>query len=78
MIGITPAHDTFRIITGYDGDNFIQARPEGEHKIPDEEPTLEKITAFYQVTGKTDRKYALIDGLKRIKRVFEANRETKL
>ena len=70
--------DTFRIITGYDGDNFIQARPGGGHKIPDEEPTLEKITDFYQVTGKTERKYTLIDGLKRIKRVFEFNRDTKL
>ena len=71
------SNNIFRVITGYDGDNFIQARPESGQKIPDEEPTLEKITAFYEA-GKTGRKYALIDGLKRIKRVFEANRDTKL
>ena len=71
-------NDTFRIITGYDGDNFIQARPKGGHKIPDEEPALGKIIAFYQTTGKIERKYALGDGLKRIKRVFEFNRDAKL
>lgn len=70
--------DTFRIITGYDGDNFIQAKSEGGQKPPDEELTLEKIAAFYQVTGKIERRYTLLDGLKRIKRVFEFNRDTKL
>jgi hypothetical protein len=65
--------NTFRIITGYDSDNFIQANSDNK-----EEPTLENITAFYQVTGKTERKYTLLDGLKQIKKVFEFNRDTKL
>ena len=70
--------NTFRIIIGYDDDNFIQAQSEGGHKISYDEPILEKIIAFYQVTGKTERKYTLLDGLKRIKRVFEFNRGIKL
>ena len=74
-------NNTFRIIVGYDGDNFIQAKPDGEQKIPSKEPTLENIAAFYQVTGKTEnteRRYTLRNGLERIKRVFEYNRDTKL
>lgn len=70
--------NTFGIITGYDGDNFMQARPEGGPKISDEALTAEKIDALYQVTGKTERKYTLIDAFNRIKRVFEANRDAKL
>lgn len=66
-----PDKNTFNIIIGYDGDDFISAKPE-------ELLNLDNITAFYQVGGKIDRRYTLIDGFKRIKRVFEFNRDAKI
>lgn len=71
-------HNTFRVITGYDGDALMQAKPFGGQKIPEEQPSPGEIDSIYVIIGKTDRKYTLLDGLKRIKRVMDADREAKV
>lgn len=73
-----PDCDTFRIITGYDGTVLLQARPPEGKSATEDEPSLDEIDSVYIVTGKIERKYTLLDGLKRIKRVMDADREAKI
>jgi len=65
---------SFRVITGYDGGKLSMAKPTGANKQPKSAPRLSEIDSVYVITGKTERKYVLLDALRRIKRVMDADR----
>jgi hypothetical protein len=63
----------FRVITGYDGDSLIcpdftnaQSKPEGA-------PACDEIDVLFTIGEKITPRYALIDGLKRIRQVMDYN-----
>jgi len=66
---------SFRVITGYDGNRLFTPKPADAQEKPKKSPRLGEIDSVYAITGKTEPKYALLDGLRRIKRVMEADRE---
>ena len=67
--------DSFRLITGTNGNRLLMPEPNGAQKPPKGAPKLEEIDLIYVITGKTQRKYTLLDGLRRIKRVMDADRD---
>jgi len=67
--------DSFRTIVGYDGDKLLMANPKGAQNPPKRAPKLSEIGSVYVITGKTERRYTLLDALRRIKRVMDADRE---
>jgi hypothetical protein len=67
--------DSFRVIVGYKGDQLRMAEPKGAQKPPKEAPRLEDIASVYVITGKAPRQFTLLDGLRRIKRVMDRDRE---
>lgn len=73
-----PANGSFRVIVGYDSDFLITAEPVGAQNKPENQPAVDDSDSIYIVGGKTKSKYTLIDGLKRIKRVMDCDREAKV
>ena len=67
--------DSFRLITGINGNKLLMPEPNGAQKPPKRAPKLEEIDLIYVISGKTQRKYTLLDGLRRIKRVMDADRD---
>jgi len=67
--------DSFRLITGFSGEKLQMPEPKGAQKPPKKAPKLSEIDSIYVITGKTQRKYTLLDGLRRIKRVMDADRD---
>ncbi|MHB9106048.1 MAG: hypothetical protein ACYDCO_03230 [Armatimonadota bacterium] len=67
--------DSFRVIVGYHGDGLRMAEPNGAQNPPQEAPTLEDIASVYVITAKAVRQFTLLDGLRRIKRVMDCDRE---
>jgi len=67
--------DSFRVIVGYQGDQLRMAEPNGAQNPPKDAPRLEDIASVYVITGKTTRRFTLLDGLRRIKRVMDCDRD---
>ena len=67
-------NNSFRVITGYDGGKLLTPEPKGAANPPKKQPKPGDIDSVYIITGKTERKYKLLDGLRRIKRVMDADR----
>ena len=67
--------DSFRVIVGYNGDQLRMAEPAGAQNPPQEPPKLEEIASVYVITGRAARQLTLLDGLRRIKRVMDGDRE---
>lgn len=70
--------DSFRIIIGYDGNKLRAPEPKGAQKARKRAPKLREIDSVYVITGRTERKYTLLDALRRIKRVMDADRGAKV
>jgi len=68
--------DSFRVIGGYHGDQLRMAEPNGAQNPPNAAPKLEDIASVYVITHKAARQYTLLDGLRRIKRVMDCDRDT--
>ncbi|MDF2543784.1 MAG: hypothetical protein K0S47_3502 [Herbinix sp.] len=68
---------SFRVISGYDKDAIICPNPSNAQRRPDQMPTYEDIEYLYVITGKAEPEYNLLDGLYRIKRAMEYNRDEK-
>ena len=67
--------DSFRLITGCDGGKLLMPEAKGAQNKPKKAPRINDIDSVYAVTGRGKRKYTLLDGLKRIKRVMDCDRE---
>jgi hypothetical protein len=67
--------DSFRLITGCDGGKLLMPKPQGSQKAPKKAPKLNEIDSVYVLTGRAQRKHTQLDGLRRIKRVMDADRE---
>jgi len=67
-------HGSFRVVIGYDGDKLLMPNPKKAKNPPKRAPRPSEIDSVY-VISKAARKYTLLDGLKRVKRVMEADRE---
>jgi hypothetical protein len=72
------SHGSFRVITGYDNDDIICPDPGSANRKPDSNPTYDEIENIYVITGRSEPKYGLRDGLLRIISVMECNRDMKL
>ena len=64
-----------RVITGYRGDQLIMPNTANAQtrKMPYATPSISDIEALYIFTKADRRKYSLLDGLRRIRRVMESN-----
>jgi len=69
-------HGSFRVITGYDGDKLLTPEPKGAQNKPKKAPKPSELGSVYVITGRAQRKYALPDALRRIKRVMDRDRES--
>ena len=67
--------DSFRLIIGFDGGKLQVPVPKGAQKTSKNAPKPGDIESLYVITGKTECKYTLLDALRRIKRVMDADRE---
>lgn len=65
------SNGAFRIIIGYSGEKLIMADPGNAQKKPEKDPDYEEIKEFIIVTGKTEPRYTMLDGLKNIKTIIE-------
>ncbi|MHB1483094.1 MAG: hypothetical protein ACYCYI_00370 [Saccharofermentanales bacterium] len=70
-------HGSFRVITGYEGNSLLLAEPIGAQNKSGSSLSVDEIDSVYIFGEKIDRKYTLIDGLKRIKYVMDCNQEAK-
>ncbi|MCL2106007.1 MAG: hypothetical protein FWH26_02955 [Oscillospiraceae bacterium] len=70
--------DSFRVITGYSGNKLLMPKPKGTQNPPKKAPKLGDIESVYVITGRAARKYTLLDGLRRVKRVMDCDREAKI
>ena len=68
----------FAVITGLDGDKLICPDFRCAQKSPDPAVAYDGIDALYIIGGKTEPKYTLIDGLKRIERVMDTSLREEL
>jgi len=67
--------DSFRLIVGCDGNRLRVPAPKGAQKASKKAPRLNEIDSVYVVTGRTQRKYTLLDALRRIRGIMERDRE---
>jgi hypothetical protein len=67
--------DSFRVMIGYDGGKLRMAEPKGAQNPPKKAPKLGEIENVYVITGRVARRYTLLDGLRRILRVMDCDRE---
>jgi len=68
----------FRVILGYDGKKLLESSYESIcHDRPKKAVKYDDIEALYIVGDKTQPRYTLIDGLRRIRRVMEYNAAEK-
>jgi hypothetical protein len=65
----------FRVIVGYADDRPLVAETVQDKDRDETDLTLADIDSLYVVTGRAERRYTLLDVLKRIRRVMESDRE---
>ena len=65
--------DSFRIIVGCDGNKLRSPAPKGALDPPKRNPRLREIDSIYVII-RAARRYTLLDGLRRIKRVMDCDR----
>jgi len=70
--------DSFRVIIGCDGGKLQMPEPKGAQNPPKKAPKPEDIESVYVISGKCARRYTLLDGLKRVKRVMDCDRENSV
>ena len=70
--------DSFRLITGFQKKKLLMPEPKGAQRPPKKAPKLGEIESVYVITGRAARRFALLDGLKRIKRVMDIDRENNV
>ena len=63
----------FRVVTGYDGDALLCPDFTNAQQKPEGAPTRDELDALYIIGNKVAPRYALLDGLKRIRQVMEYN-----
>ena len=66
---------SFRVIHDYQGDKLLTPEPKGAQNKPRRAPKLGEIDSVYVVTGRAQRKYTLLDGLRRFRGIMERDRE---
>ncbi|MDR1630666.1 MAG: hypothetical protein LBS36_10720 [Oscillospiraceae bacterium] len=66
---------SFRVIVSYDGKTLRMPEPKGAQNPPKKPPALGDIDSIYVLSGKIKRRFTLLDGLHRIKRVMDTNRD---